>query len=239
MPKIIRMSTYDLPKEVLDEPVQKRFDFIFSHGFWKTRTDEETRSGKGSSAEGSALYRRSLLEFIEKNPGISFFDAPCGDLFWIRDLITDAKIDYFGGDISGEVVAYVNRVYPEVEVKPFDITLDSFPKADVWHCRHCLFHLSLADIVMALRNYAQSDISHAIITSDFVPDTVTLDIQSGLHRPLNLTNYPFYLPEPLGWLPDKESVGKDFARASGIWTRDQIATALDNMAHETEWVYAD
>ena len=110
----------------------------------------------------------------------------------------------------------------------FDIITDEFPQADIWHCRHCLFHLSLADIVQALENFLRSDIEIALITNHFLPDSVTFDIPTGSFRFLDLTNFPFYLPKPDLWLLDTDPLSGQCGMATGVWHRSDIQEGVDN-----------
>ena len=137
-------------------------------------------------------------------------------------------MDYIGGDISNDLIEHLREKYPTVDLHKFDITTDKFPDANVWHCRHCLMHLSLFDIFLALENFSASKISNALITNHFLPDSVTFDIPTGSFRPLDLTNYPFYLPRPKMWLLDSEPLSGKLAFATGVWTSKEIQQGVLN-----------
>lgn len=138
--RIVKIDgVYKLPENVLQGAPDSRFDYIFNSGIWAGSTNGETVSGSGSTIENTALYRKQLEEFLKAQDDavLKFFDAPCGDLNWVKGFFGD--VDYIGGDISGDLVASLRQQYPDVRVSKFDITKDAFPDAHLWHCRHCLF----------------------------------------------------------------------------------------------------
>ena len=228
MPHVVKFNgLYNLPKEILSLDNDKIFDYINNFSIWGGRNNESV-SGKGSTLKYTVVYREQLKHFIKTYPikNIKFFDAPCGDLNWIKEFFN--SVDYIGGDISNDLVKKLNLKYPNIKLTQFDVINDKFPEADIWHCRHCLFHLSLNDILKALTNYTKSNIPFALITNHFLPDSITYDIPTGNFRYLDLTNFPFYLPKPRLWLLDSVPQSTSCAMASGFWTREQIKIGIKN-----------
>lgn len=233
MPKIIKISgLYELPKEVKSQNISERFEYIYKTGVWLNGSKGESYSGRGSTKDFTRLYLSQLtyyLELVNKSLGgreIDFFDAPCGDLNWITNLFT--KVNYLGGDISKGLIHDLNKKFPNINTTQFDITVDTFPTADIWHCRHCLFHLSLSDIAKSLENFCNSEIDVALITNHFLPDSVTFDIDTGSFRFLDLTNFPFYLPAPKMWLLDNDPASGQIGMATGVWNKEQIKVGVEN-----------
>ena len=138
------------------------FDEVYRHNYWGSA---QSRSGVGSETTFAARYSIGLAALIRSRGFRLVFDAPCGDLNWMAPLIAEAGIDYVGGDISSLVVEDGRCRHPDLDLRVFDITKDSFPEADVWHCRDCLFHLPFEAIRRALSNFATSSIPYALITS--------------------------------------------------------------------------
>ena len=101
----------------------------------------------------------------------------------------------------------LKQQFPHHDLRKFDIITDVFPDADIWHCRHCLFHLSLSDIQKSLENFLRSNIQTALITNHFMPDLITFDIPTGSYRPSGFDEFSFYLPKPERWLLDCELLG--------------------------------
>lgn len=228
MPHVVNFDgLYNLPKDILSLENDKIFDYINNFYVWGGKNNESV-SGKGSTIKYTIVYREQLKHFfkIHPNENIKFFDAPCGDLNWIKEFFN--SVDYFGGDISNDLVKKLKLKYPNIKLTQFDIIKDKFPEADIWHCRHCLFHLSLNDIVKALSNFTKSNIPFALITNHFLPDSITYDIPTGSFRYLDLTNFPFYLPKPSLWLLDSNPQSSSCAMASGFWTKEEITIGIQN-----------
>lgn len=199
------------------------FDNIYRSNFWGSG---ESRSGLGSERDFSAAYLRQLRTLLENRRLLHMFDAPCGDLNWNIDLAKDHAIEYAGGDISATLIADVQRQHPEIDVRVFDICSDPFPKADVWHCRDCLFHLPFADVRRALENYVSSSIPFALLTTHRARWLHrNLDVPPGGFRFLDLERAPIGLPEAELYLPDYRK-GSDFPRYVGLWKRESIVQAI-------------
>lgn len=202
-----------------DEPPLGRqiFETIARANYWGS---EESISGPGSELARTARYRRALLDFLDREKIESFFDAPCGDLNWMREVLERHPMRYIGADVSPSVVATVKESWPDLDIRQFDICVDPFPDAQVWQCRDVLLHLSFEDIWAALANAARSNISFALITTYRSRMLRNLDIETGGWRYLDLERPPFHLPRPINYLADLQP--KDFPRAVGIWPMDDV-----------------
>jgi SAM-dependent methyltransferase len=204
------------------------FNEIYHHNYWGSA---ESRSGVGSETTFTTRYREHLANLLRVRGLRRVFDAPCGDLNWMGQFITEAgtDLDYVGGDISSSVIDDARRRYPELDLRVFDITTDAFPAVDVWHSRDCLFHLPFEAIFSALSSFAGSSIPYALITSHRARLLHrNLDVDFGGFRFLDLERPPLSLPQPIERIPDF-SVGMDFPRYVCLWTRGQIGQALDQL----------
>jgi len=231
--KIIKIQgAYQLPEAINQSDISGRFDYIYNSGLWLHSSQGESRSGVGNSKKNTMLYRDQLAQYLDaiaksKNGRkIKFFDAPCGDLNWIMEIFD--KVKYSGGDISESLISDLNKRFPDIDTRVFNVIEDEFPSADIWHARDCLFHLSLCDISKSLENFCNSNIETAIITNHFLADSVTFDIESGSFRFLDLTNFPYYLSQPKLWLLDTDPRSGKTAKASGVWTKEQIRIGVNN-----------
>ena len=202
---------------------EDRFEEIYQENFWGS---EQSRSGIGSELHFTKHYRIALRKLIQVKGFRSLFDAPCGDLNWMPELLKEIPLVYQGGDISASLVQEVSRRYPNLKFSHFDICHDTFPRADVWHCRDCLFHLPFKDIIAALRNFVASEIPYALLTTHraFLLHR-NLDLNGIGFRFLDLERYPISLPRALTYLSDYRH-GVDFPRYVGLWSRETIAMAL-------------
>ena len=199
------------------------FDSIYKSNFWGSG---ESRSGVGSEVDFSQAYLARLRALIEQRHLTRLFDAPCGDLNWSIGLARDSGVAYAGGDISASLIADLREQYPEVDLAVFDICIDRFPDADVWHCRDCLFHLPFADIRRAFENFTRSSIPYALLTTHRARWLHrNLDVPLGGFRFLDLERPPIGLAGAEEYLPDYRK-GSDFPRYVGRWRRAAIAEAL-------------
>lgn len=196
----------DSPSEIFDNTAR--------HNMWGSA---ESISGGGSEIGFTADYRARLAKLLPRFH--SMFDAPCDDMNWMRQVLEEVPIAYYGGDISAHVIELNRAKFPHLKFDLFDITRNAFSTADVWHCRDCLFHLSYADIRSALDNFAASDIPYALITSH-AGVVRNMDIRTGGWRHLNLLRAPFHLPPPELRLKDHQP--GDLPRYVGLWRREQL-----------------
>ncbi len=198
------------------------FDRIYAENQWGSA---ESASGVGSELATTARYRAALAGCIRAYGFRTLFDAPCGDLHWMPEVVRATGIAYQGGDISPALVAAVQARSPEFALGVFDITRDAFPEADVWQCRDCLFHLPTAAIQAALKNFARSSIPYALLTTHRARLLHrNLEVRGTGFRFLDLERAPFFLPRPERYLADYRR-GVDFPRYVGLWTREQLAEA--------------
>ena len=172
------------------------FAKIFADRHWG---DEESVSGIGSRMGQTEQIRHELPRIFTQFDVKRLFDAPCGDLNWMKHVLAETKIDYAGGDIVPEVleIARRNSSNPAYPFTVFDITGDPFPAADLWLCRDVLFHLSFANIWKALDNFAGSDVRMMLVTTHTDPGIVNRDIFTGDFRLLDLFAPPFSLPHAI------------------------------------------
>jgi hypothetical protein len=177
----------------------------------------ESISGAGSELRMTEQYRSQLIKLLPRFK--SMFDAPCGDMNWMRLVLEEVAIDYSGGDISPYVIELNRSRFPHLKFDLFDITADEFPDVDLWHCRDCLFHLSYADIGRAVANFRRSNIPYALITTHrgIIRNQ---DIPTGGWRYLDLTRPPFNFPKPEMML--KDYLPGHLPRFVGLWSRSSL-----------------
>lgn len=200
------------------------FDSIYTNNFWGSG---ESRSGVGSEIKATECYRSGLAALIQKHHFTSLFDAPCGDLRWMPELLKQTALHYEGGDISPSLITTLQSQHPDLTLHVFDITRDTFPSADLWHCRDCLFHLPFADIHAALQNFARSNIPYALLTTHRAQlHHCNLDLDGIGFRLLDLERAPVSLPKPLTYVADFKPV-RDFPRYVGLWPREAIAQTVE------------
>ena len=172
----------------------------FTKNNWGNKS--ETLSGSGSTIANTVNIRRELPLLVERWNIQSIFDAPCGDGNWISTIRDQLNCEYSGGDLVESF--WQSAASKGLTVNSFDIRESAFPHADLWLCRACLYHLPFADIEIAIKNYINSDIPYALITSHVKKDEKR-DIKAGEFRRLVLREHSYLgLGEPIDSFTDVE-----------------------------------
>lgn len=200
------------------------FEYHYKHRSWMDGSNLESVSGPGSTIEYTRSFRRDLEKVIQKYEFESLFDAPCGDFNWMSLVIKGLSISYIGGDIVEDLININRNKFRNrnIEFIVFDITSDGFPKADLWLCRDCLFHLSYQNIFRALRMFMVSEVNYCLITTQ-LNENINEDIIDGEFRRLNLMLSPFSFPQPRALLRDFPD-GHD-ERYVGLWSKCDLRVA--------------
>jgi hypothetical protein len=200
------------------------FDNIMALNRWG---EGESRSGPGSSLLYTRNLRSQLEVFFKEFAVTSFFDAPCGDFNWMRE-VDFADVSYLGGDISRALIAHnvkahaaANRAFVD-----FNVITDKFPATDVWFCRDCFFHLPEAAIFRALRNFCESEIKLLMMTNHInATGFENADIEAGEFRLTDFYIEPYCLPRDV-LFRIADYVHPFPQREMCVWTREQVAAAL-------------
>ena len=196
------------------------FNAVYQSNYWES---DESKSGGGSELSTTSRYVPQLVHAIRSLGIRSMFDAPCGDLNWMPEVIDQTGIDYIGGDIAAEAIELARARRPDLDIRRFDICADDFPPAQLWHCRDTFFHLSFDDIRRALDRLRASRIKYAAITTHRALYLKNLDIGTGGFRLLDLERPPFCFPKPLRYLRDHPP-GR-FPRFVAIWKVSDLREA--------------
>ena len=204
--------------------LEDRFTHIYEANRWK---NEESRSGIGSTTENTRNLRQELPQLIENFDFETLLDAPCGDFNWFRLIERPTGLKYIGGEIVKELVDRLEKTYGDMQTSfvHLDITRDPLPKASVWMCRDCLFHLCSDDIFAAIRNFLASEIPY-LLTSTHNNCTENIEIPTGHFRLLNLEIPPYNFPEPLLYIEDSGEESEQ--KRLGLWTRESLQNCLPN-----------
>ncbi|KAB7643859.1 class I SAM-dependent methyltransferase [Polymorphobacter fuscus] len=197
------------------------FSTIYRDNRWGSR---ESVSGRGSTLDNTGSVRTELPKLLEALDVETFLDAPCGDFNWARHLRLPERTRYIGGDIVEALVADLQDKYSDARHRfiNIDIVDGPLPQADLWLCRHVLFHLSNADIRATLRNFAASSIEW-LVTESLFTGTTNADITSGGFRLINLLAPPFGLPKPVDSFADYYPPNAPVHLCR--WSRAQVADA--------------
>ena len=205
------------------------FEDIMARNRWN---GGESRSGPGSTLSYTVNLRHQLAVFV-RTFGIGvFFDAPCGDFHWMKEVDFPPGLDYVGGEIAELLVARNAAAHaaPSRKFLRFDVVADPFPEADVWFCRDCLFHLPNASILTALAHFRRSPIKYLMMTNHInAVGFQNSDIPAGEFRLVDFYAPPFGLPRDV-LFRIADYVHPFPQREMCVWTREQVAAALDARA---------
>ena len=205
------------------EDNSEAFSKIYSDNMWG---DAESASGWGSTLSYTKVVRKHLDRLLVDMKIDTFLDAPCGDFNWMQHVSLPPRTSYVGGDIVPELIAGLNQRYASdrCRFQVIDIVKGPIPPADLWLCRDVLFHLTNADALRVLRNFADSSIPFLMTTTyDFVKSNA--DARPGGFRYINLMLPPFGLGKPRTRIAD--FVAPAPPRYLALWHREDVRTALD------------
>lgn len=205
--------------------LQDRFSHIYSNNIFGGK---ESRSGRGSDMEQTAEIRRMLPGLLQEFHVQTFLDAPCGDLFWMRETPLGVN-KYIGVDIVDALVEK-NQLELGDEAHEFlcrNLAQDELPCVDMIFCRDCLVHLNFADIRRVLLNFKRSG-SRYFLTTTFPGRDKNVDLaDKDIWRTLNLQVAPFNFPPPLKLINEKctEGDGGFTDKSLGLWRLSDIEMA--------------
>lgn len=215
--------------------MRKGLQKIFEQKDWGNKPGIP-RSGDGSTMENTERLRAAFPRIFKDYNVKTFLDAPCGDWFWMQHVDLDG-MTYIGGDISHELIEENKSKYDADgrEFMHLDITSDALPEADMIMCRDCMFHLKFWLRWAFFENFAKSNIPYLLMTMHHQAVNKRLHQNGGFFR-FNPLVEPFNFEDPLeiicetqDELPadiyEREDAWKE--RSLGIWSREQVARAVD------------
>ncbi len=197
--------------------VKEIFQHHYTDNLWG---NGESVSGPGSTIEYTENIRKELPELVNKLGIKVILDAPCGDFNWFRMISWKQPITYIGADIVEPLINRNQLLYgnQNQNFTYLNIIQDALPKADMWLCRDCLFHLSNEDILSVIENFLRSDVKYLLTSTH--SNLENEDIQTGSFRLLNLQKEPFNFAQPIAFIEDW--IEGYPIRHLGLWERESI-----------------
>jgi hypothetical protein len=171
------------------------FTSIYKSNYWGS---SKSKSGPGSDMYNTKNVRKELPKLFKKYKIKKILDAPCGDFFWMRQVLNKKKIHYVGFDIVPELIKENLKRFSNKRTSFIKLNLinQSLPNGDIIICRALLYHLSYKNIKKVLKNIINSNTKYVLLTNSCVSkDFKNNDITDGGYRQLDLFKYPFNLPK--------------------------------------------
>lgn len=193
------------------------FTEIYLNNYWD---GTESRSGPGSSISETSNIIKELPRLLKKYNIYSMIDAPCGDMNWMSVLLKQNIFGkYIGMDIVPEMIDRNTELYQSEKhtFRQADITVNTFPSADLLLCRDCLFHFSYNDFWLFIDNFLSSDVNYILTTTHVNRGRlINMDIPTGSWYWMDLLEEPYNFPHPITFI--KDGLYKKLC----LWSHDQI-----------------
>ena len=205
---------------------EDRWTWAWTSNSWRK---DESVSGDGSSLEYTENLRRELPHLFKKFSIKTIFDAPCGDLNWMGEMLPLSSIEYKGGDIVKPLVDELDQKFgcPNVSFIHFDLIKMVPPKCDLMICRDCIIHFSYSDTRAMLENFLLSGSKYLLTTTHTNTEGqfTNTNILNGAFHMVDLFSEPYNFPrKPLfiiqDWIPPHPE------RQMCLWDREQIHSAI-------------
>lgn len=168
--------------------LKETFTTIYDTNWWQCT---ESRSGGGSTLNGTEVLRNELMYMFKKYNILSILDLPCGDFNWMKEVDLTG-INYIGADIVDDLIKSNQEKYTDRVFKILDITKNDLPQVDLIFVRDCFGHMSQENVFKALENIKLSN-SKYLLTTSFTKFNSNPIIGNGDWGCLNLMLEPFFL----------------------------------------------
>jgi len=221
-------TIYIYHKALRQQSIQDRFVSIYKNNLWRSK---ESVSGTGSEIAYTQNLRNWLRIAINKYSFNKICDAPCGDFNWMRLVMENQNIEYFGYDIVPELIQRNNNLFSNDRIKfvHCNICVDKIEDCDLLIVRDILFHLSFSDINLFLKNISSVRYKFMLTTSHITASTfLNFDIKSGDFRKLNIFSYPFsFKRENIVESINDFPLEYEFPREMVLISKIDVPTSLD------------
>lgn len=183
----------------------------------------QSKSGSGSDSPQTRKIVQELPILLQRLGISSLIDAPCGDLFWIKEVLEKVPILYLGIDIVPQLIERNKKSLSlnRINFKKLDIITEKLTDtADIILCRDLLVHLTFEEIQKVLINFYQTGSKYLLCTT-FTKLQINIDIRPDIFswRPLNLEKSPFIFPSPIEIINEgcSENNGNYSDKSLGLW----------------------
>jgi hypothetical protein len=232
-PYIFFLRKVKIKKVLAHSSIKQRFTEIYHSNYWD---DTHSLSGSGSNLKSTKGVIKQLPVLIKKFNINSILDAPCGDFYWMKNVLNKVNINYLGGDIVGKIVNSNNSKYKSKKINftKINIISDALPSAQLMICRDCLFHFSYNDIFMFFKNFIKSNIKFLLVTSHQNDRNKFLnkDIITGDFRKIDLFSEQFNFRKTFIFsIKDKDELEISNYKYLYLFLHKDIKNFLENRAN--------
>lgn len=208
--------------------LKQAFEQAAVQNYW---SDADSLSGPGSNMQQTRVIREKIPLLLEKYGITKMLDAPCGDLFWMKEILPLLKhkgIQYEGADIVSVLIEKhrINFASYGAGFHTIDITKEKIPTVQLVFTRDCFIHLSYSNIYAVLNNYKKSGAEYLLVSTYTNADRKNHNVD-GFYlygRMLNMQQFPFYFGEPLDLIVEEctENDGINSDKSLGLWKLETI-----------------
>lgn len=143
------------------------FDEVYRKGMWK---QGEASSGLGSEGWMAERYVELVLDYASEHALRTVVDAGCGD-FSVGSRLAGRFERYMAFDVSPLIIEINKQRYADLARKNVsfdvaDMTLTTFPQADLILVRQVMQHLTNAQVERILKNLEASNWRRVLITEE-------------------------------------------------------------------------
>lgn len=215
---------------------------IYEKNVWGGR---QSSSGKGSDIDQTKrIVNRIPSQIIKKYEIKSILDIGCGDLNWIKNILSQfPDIKYTGIDIVDELIERNKKEFSLYEFYSLDIMKMGFNdfNYDLVLCRDVLVHYSFNSIVSFLYKIANSNCKYLLTTTFSRYDRINkkdIDLNKGISwRTINLVKSPLNLRDPIDIINERctqiDVDGSNFRDKSlGLWSIKEIRNSFGIVRNE-------
>lgn len=196
---------------------RETFTSAYRRNLW---SGDDSRSGTGSGTRETQVIRAELSALVSKLGVTSMLDAPCGDFFWMKDIVLDG-VQYIGADIVKDIIRDNERRHDNNSRRfiCLDLTRDTLPQTQLILCRDCLVHMTFAHAHAVLSNFKRTGADY-LLTTTFSGTQENRELVGIFDwRPLNLELDPFNFHPPLARISEGQVdwVGEARVKSLGLW----------------------
>jgi len=223
--------------------LQKKFQHIYDHNLFGGL---ESMSGEGSDLKQTEIIRSILPDICTKYNIKSLNDAPCGDFYWMKTIITNLGLVYRGFDIVPSIINQNNTNYftENISFQQANLVTQIINSSDLIICRDCLVHLDYKDGLNVISNFKKSGSKYLIITT-YLNQDQNLNLgkinssrrTNWMWRTLNMQKFPYNFPEPIEMINENcsELNGILNDKCLGMWKLEDIDIGIPKIIY-TIWI---